>query len=158
MKQPARRTQRRLATAVLGGTRRQRENAIWKTARQEAVTWGRPIFGEKVLARQISTEAMNRMNSRYDFGIWLARRSNSAECFIGNADGVFRARGIRIMEPQIRWDKEATTSVIGVPWRLTDGRWTAERLGVCVDPIPIPPLPYVCRSTSSEGKNFKARQ
>ena len=46
------------------------------------------------------------------------------------------------MEQQIRWDKEATTSVIGMPWRLTDGRWTAERLGVCVDPIPIPPLPY----------------
>ena len=36
-----------------------------------------PFLGEKELAREISTEAMNRMNSRYKFGIWLARRSNS---------------------------------------------------------------------------------
>ena len=27
--------------------------------------------------------------------VWLGMRNNSAECFIGNADGVFRARKIR---------------------------------------------------------------
>ena len=33
-------------------------------------------------------------------------------------------------------------SVIGVPWRMTDGRWTVDRPEVRVDPIPIPPLPF----------------
>ena len=33
-------------------------------------------------------------------------------------------------------------SVIGVPWRMTDGRWTVDRPEAQVDPIPIPPLPF----------------
>ena len=37
------------------------------------------LFGEKVLATQISTDPMNRMNSSCKFGIWLGMRSNSAE-------------------------------------------------------------------------------
>ena len=44
-------------------------------------------FGEKVLARRVTTEPLNRMNPRYQYGIWLGMRSNSAECFIGNAEG-----------------------------------------------------------------------
>ena len=69
-------------------------------------------------------------------------RNNSAECFIGNADGVFRAREIRRLEPQDRWDGEAINSMIGAPWRMTDGKWKADRPEVRVDPIPIPPLPF----------------
>ena len=85
---------------------------------------------------------MNRMNPRYKFGFWLGRRNNSAECFIGNADGVFRAREVRRLDPQSRCDKEAVNNVIGVPWRITDGRWTADRPEVRVDPILIPPFPF----------------
>ena len=99
-------------------------------------------FGEKVLARRVTTEPRNRMNPRYQYGVWLGMRNNSAECFIGNADGVFRAREIRRLEPQDRWDKEAINNVIGVPWRMTDGKWTVDRPEVRVDPIPIPPLPF----------------
>ena len=38
--------------------------------------------------------------------------------------------------------QELSNSVIGVPWRMTDGRWTVDRPEVRVDPIPIPPLPF----------------
>ena len=31
--------------------------------------------------------------------------------------------------------------MIGVPWRMADGKWTVDRPEVRVDPIPIPPLP-----------------
>ena len=65
-------------------------------------------FGEKVLARKISTDPIGDTR----FGIWLGMRNNSAECFIGNADGVFRAREIRRLEPQDRWDAEALNNVI----------------------------------------------
>ena len=64
-------------------------------------------FGEKVLARKITTDPMNRMNTRYQYGVWLGLRNNSAECFIGNADGVFRAHEIWRLEPQDRCDTEA---------------------------------------------------
>ena len=31
--------------------------------------------------------------------------------------------------------------VIGVPWRLGDGRQTVDRFDVRVDPVPLPPMP-----------------
>ena len=74
-----------------------------------------------MLARQITTDPRNIMNPRCQCGVY------SAECFIGNATGVFRAREIWRLEPQDRWDTEAVNSVIGVPWRMTDGKWTVDR-------------------------------
>ena len=57
-------------------------------------------FGEK------STGKTNHHRSEeqdepqiYQYGVWRGMRNNSAECFIGNADGVFRAREIRRLEP-----------------------------------------------------------
>ena len=115
-------------------------------------------FGERVLAKQISTRPTNRMNSRYKFGIWLGIRSNSAECFTGNADGVLEARKIRRLTPQSRWDKKAIKNVIGVLWRMPDGRWTVDRPEIRVDPIPILPLSFEGalsrRSKSSTNSEF----
>ena len=114
-------------------------------------------FGEKVLARQITKGPMNRMNPRYQYGIWLGIRNYSAECFIGKADGVFRAREIWRLEPELqdRWDTEAINSVIGVPWRMTDGKWTMDRPEVWVDPVPIPSLPF--EGARMQRENHQAR-
>ena len=38
-------------------------------------------FGEKVLARKITTDPMNGMNPRYQYRVWLGMRSDSAEFF-----------------------------------------------------------------------------
>ena len=46
-------------------------------------------FSEKVLAKQISTDPMNRLKPRDSFGIWLGMRNKSAECFSENADGEY---------------------------------------------------------------------
>ena len=54
-------------------------------------------------------------------------RNNSAECFVVTAEGVFRAREVRRIEHQDRWDKDAINNVIGVPSRIADGKnglWT----------------------------------
>ena len=48
-------------------------------------------FGERVLARPISSEPLNKMNPRHKFGVWLGVRNNSAECFVRMAEDVFRA-------------------------------------------------------------------
>ena len=50
-------------------------------------------FGEKVLAKQDSTDRT------YDFGICFGMPDKNAEYFIGNADGVFRARDVARQEP-----------------------------------------------------------
>ena len=99
-------------------------------------------FGEKVLVTRVSTDPTNRRNPRHKFGIWLGVRNNSAESFIGNADGVFKAREVRRLEPQSRWDKDAMNNVIGLPWTMTDGKWTVDRPEVGEDPISISPLPF----------------
>ena len=94
---------------------------------------------------------MNRMNPRYKFGIWLGMRNNSAECCIVKADGVFRVREIRRLQPQSRWDKKVIKNVIGVLRRKTDGRWTVGRPEIRANPIPIPPLPL-------EGTRFQSER
>ena len=98
-------------------------------------------FGETVLARPIFSEPLNRMNPRHKLGVWV--RNNSAECFVGTAGGVFRAREVRRIEHQDRWDKEAINNLIGVPWRLVDGTWTVGRLVTQIDALPPPPVPSV---------------
>ena len=95
--------------------------------------------GERVLAKRLFTDPMNRMNPRHKFGIWLGMPNNSAECLSGSAEGVFRDREFRRLEPQDRWDTEAINSVIGELRRLTDGRWAVDRPEARVGPIPIPP-------------------
>ena len=102
-------------------------------------------FGEKVLARQISREPLNRMSPRYKFGVSLGVRINSAECFVGTAEGVFRAREVRRIEHQDRWDKEAINNVIGVPWRIADRKWIVDRPVTQIDPWPPPPVPHEYR-------------
>ena len=50
----------------------------------------------------------------------------SAECFIGDADGVFKARDIK--DRNRRTDgTQATHSVVGVLWKVTEGKWTMDR-------------------------------
>ena len=101
------------------------------------------MHGKKpTLARQITTDPRNRMNDRYQCGVWLGMRNNSAECFIVNADGVFRTRGIRRLQPQDRWDTQAVDSVIKVPRRMTDGKWTVDSGQTRSSSVPIPPLPF----------------
>ena len=99
-------------------------------------------FGEQVLARPISLAPLIRMNPRYKLGVWLGVRSNSAECFVETAEGVFRAREVRRLEQQDGWDKKAINNVIGVPWRIVDGKWTVDRPVTQVDPLPPPPVPF----------------
>ena len=52
------------------------------------------------------------------------------------AEGVFRARELRRIEHQDRWDKEAINNVIAVPLRIADGKWTMDRPAAQIDPLP----------------------
>ena len=63
---------------------------------------------------------------------------------------MFGGREIHRLETQDRWDTDAINSVIGVPWRMTDGKWTVDRPEVRVDAIPIPPLRFEGARVQSE--------
>ena len=90
----------------------------------------------------ISSEPLNRLNPRFKLGAWLGVRNSSAECFVGAAQGVFRAGEVRRIEQRDRWDKEAVNNVIGVPWRMVDGKWIVDSPVTQVDPLPPPPVPF----------------
>ena len=84
-------------------------------------------FGEKLFAKQITTDPMNRISPPVQVRdlAWTAKQQR------GNADGVFRAREIRRLEPRRRWDTEAANSVI---WSTLEndrhtasGQWTDQR-------------------------------
>ena len=99
-------------------------------------------FGEKVLGRKITTDQMNRMNPKYQYGVWLGMRNNSAECFIGMQTVCSELTKFGDWNLTADGTQEQLTSVVGVPWRMTDGRWTVDRPEAQVDPTPIPPLPF----------------
>ena len=41
---------------------------------------------------------------------------------------------VRRTEQNDRWDKEAINNVIGLPWRIVDGKWTVNRPVTQIDP------------------------
>ena len=68
------------------------------------------------------------------------------------AEGVFRAREVRRLEQEDRWDKEAINNVIGHPWRIVDGKWPVDRPTIQIDPLPPPPpVPFEGARVQSES-------
>ena len=104
-----------------------------KKPTQEFVPFRREGAGETDV---LTTVEQNESQMR------LGVRNNCVECFVGTAEGVFRAREVRRMEQQDRWDKEAINKVIGVPWRNVGGKWTVDRPVTQIDPLPPPAVPF----------------
>ena len=99
-------------------------------------------LGEKVLAKQISTDPMYRKNTRYKFGTWLGMSNNSAECSVGHADAVFRAPenqkiGTAEQTGQ-RTCQERNWSSLENDRRQMDREQARNSNG----PDPVPPLPF----------------
>ena len=110
-------------------------DAIRKIAWQEANTRICSIQGEGAG----KNEPSNRMNPRYKFGVWLGVRNKFR---VLRGDGRRCIQSARGLEHHDRWDKEAINNVIGVPWRLVDGKWTVDRPVTQLDPLSPPPVPF----------------
>ena len=67
--------------------------------------------GEHLVQVPEGSRPLNRMNRRYNFGVWLGVKSNSAECFVGTAEGVCRAREVRRIEQQDRCSNSVNVGV-----------------------------------------------
>ena len=82
-----------------------------------------PLLGYKVCA--IRREGAGETNTirtveQNESQMQVRSVAGSAVCFVETAEGVFRAREVRRIEHQDRWDKEAINNVIGVSWRIAD--------------------------------------
>ena len=76
--------------------------------------------------------------------------------YIGAADHVFRAREIRRLEPQSRWDKETINSVIGVLCAVDIGQVDSRQTRSSSGPNSTLAI-AIGRSTNPEGTTHKAR-
>ena len=73
-------------------------------------------FGEKILYKKRAGAKMAKINSRWDFGIFVGIRSRSGEFVISTPEGLNKARSIRRVALQDRWSADAVKWVRYVPW------------------------------------------
>ena len=81
------------------------------------------VFGEKILYMPLKTERlkMDKGEAKLREGIWLGLKSRSDEAIVGTATGVVKARTIRRLPKEKRWDPSAINAMRGSPRRPVPG-------------------------------------
>ena len=75
-------------------------------------------FGEFVHYRKLSADDnRNKLESKWDEGVWLGHARGSSEVLIGTIEGVVRARTIKRRPEDERWNAEAILNMAGTPAR-----------------------------------------
>ena len=73
-------------------------------------------FGEKVLYKRKSKDKMEKVNPRWEYGIFVGVRRKSGEVWLATKDGVKRARAVRRIPKEERWSDDTVDWVKHVPW------------------------------------------
>ena len=74
-------------------------------------------FGEKVLFQKVThSSRANKMDSRWDYGLYLGFSTRSMESNIWTPDGMEKARNIRRLTEDKRWDADMILRVSSAPW------------------------------------------
>ena len=76
-------------------------------------------FGESVLHMSVKSKkdkAKDKLNPRFEHGIWLGVHSRSNEDIIGTDQGVLRACTVKKLPDDERWNSERVLKLRGVPW------------------------------------------
>ena len=85
----------------------------------------RPVanFGEKVLYLPLKTERMkmDKSEAKMREGVWLGIRNRSDEAIIGTSGGTVKARTIRRLPKDKRWDPDMINTLRGSPRRPVPG-------------------------------------
>ena len=73
-------------------------------------------FGEKLVWRKKAGQKMNKINSKWDYGIFVGVRQKSGEFWVANESGIHKARSVRRIAVQDRWTQDSVKWVKYVPW------------------------------------------
>ena len=101
-------------------------------------------FGEKLLYKRKAQSKADKINPRWEYGIFVGVRAKSGELWIANRDGIVKARSARRIPVQARWSVDSVSWVKFVPWHLykdhagADGDIPEDQV---VDPVPIESAP-----------------
>ena len=62
----------------------------------------------------MGTRGRDKLDSRWETGIWMGIKDESGECIIGTSDGTVKARDFkRLANKEKRWNAELVQSLMG---------------------------------------------
>ena len=73
-------------------------------------------FGEKLLYKVKPAAKLEKINSRWEFGIFVGVRRRSGEVWVAVKCKVFSARSVRRIPVEHRWGEDCLSWVDRVPW------------------------------------------
>ena len=74
-------------------------------------------LGERVLYLPLKRAGRkNKLAAKFKYGVFVGINSRTSESLIANAHGTFRARTIRRLPEDERWDPKWIKEVVGAPW------------------------------------------
>ena len=92
--------------------------------KQDVVPWGEKVLFMEPRPKHRRLKGGRRhqkMDAAMESGIWLGRSEEIDEHLLGTPRGVMRARTIRRLIPQDRWDAQSFLEFRGVPWDVSSG-------------------------------------
>ena len=80
-------------------------------------------FGESVMYLKAGSKGRDKLDCRWEQGVWLGMRLETGESVIGTDLGVVKCRDIkRLGSSDERWNRDRLLAVQGTPWEPTLGK------------------------------------
>jgi hypothetical protein len=93
----------------------------WERSRGKSASVMGVEFGEKVMFKKKARDKNEKINARWEKGIFVGARSCSGELLVATSSGVRKCRSIRRLPLQERWGLDSLNWVKNVPWHLYRG-------------------------------------
>ena len=76
-----------------------------------------------MLYLKMGTRGRDKLDSRWETGVWMGVKDNTNECIIRTSEGTVKARDFkRIAALDKRWESELIKSSKGTPWQPIPGK------------------------------------
>ena len=76
-------------------------------------------FGEKLLCMKKRGDKLNKIKSRWGFGIFVGFKRKSNEMMVSTVEGIRESRSVRRLAEEKRWTEDTLKWVKWAPWHLS---------------------------------------
>jgi len=73
-------------------------------------------FGEKLLYKIKIKDKLEKINARWEYGIFVGIRQRSGELWVGTPSGIIKTRAVKRIPVEKRWDDDCLEWIKGAPW------------------------------------------
>ena len=78
-------------------------------------------FGEKLMYKVHVKDKFEKLNPRWEYGVFVGVRRRSGEVWVATKSGLVKARSVRRIPIEERWGPDCVELVKNVPWNKGDG-------------------------------------